>query len=191
MVAFQMNPRRRTNHGAPTGIGFPISHQHPFNRAGGRTFNVRQKPISTMTRQKKVRFMAGLVLLLVSALLVAYRFWWRPGIERTTCCQITRNYNGTIASFGFDNEGVDAWKSPEATIDFAERRMGFKFPKCPAGGVYHIVYGKQPYPNLPVLVCSLAKTHGHRCYRDLIGEPFPSPLDFLLNRQQRPTYEER
>ena len=135
--------------------------------------------------------MAGLVLLLASAVLIGYRFWWRPGVERTTCCSNTRNYNTTIASFGFDPEGEAAWQSPEATIDFAERRMGYKFPKCPAGGVYSIVYGKQPAPNLPVLVCSLAETQGHHCYRDLIGEPFPSPLDFLLNRQQRPTYEER
>jgi hypothetical protein len=30
----------RTNRGAPTGISFSNSFQHPFNRAGGRTFNV-------------------------------------------------------------------------------------------------------------------------------------------------------
>ena len=35
----------RTSRGAPTGISSSISFQHPFNRAGGRTFNVRRKII--------------------------------------------------------------------------------------------------------------------------------------------------
>jgi hypothetical protein len=135
------------------------------------------------------RFTAGLALFFASTWLIGYRFWWRPGIERETCCLLTRNYNGAIESFGFDPEGIDAWKSPEATIDFAERRMGYRLPKCPTGGVYSIVYGKQPHPYLPVLVCSHAETKGHRCYRGFIGEPFPSRGDFLLNRQRRPTFE--
>jgi hypothetical protein len=37
----------RTSHGAPTGISASISFQHPFNRAGGRTSNVRQKQMTT------------------------------------------------------------------------------------------------------------------------------------------------
>ena len=41
-VELRMQPRSRTNRGAPTGISSPISHQNPSNRAGGRTSNVRQ-----------------------------------------------------------------------------------------------------------------------------------------------------
>src|SRR5687767_420688 len=37
-----------TSRGAPTGISVPISFQHPFNRAGGRTSNVLPRNRSDM-----------------------------------------------------------------------------------------------------------------------------------------------
>ena len=40
-----------TSRGAPTGISASIAFQHPFNRAGGRTFNVGQKNIMNLFKK--------------------------------------------------------------------------------------------------------------------------------------------
>jgi hypothetical protein len=47
--------KKPASHGAPTGIRASISFQHPINRAGGRTSNVRlKKGIPTHLRAVKI-----------------------------------------------------------------------------------------------------------------------------------------
>jgi len=56
------NSKSRTIRGAPTGMSFSISFQHPFNRAGGRASNVRQENKNMI----KYTFLLSTVLVLAS-----------------------------------------------------------------------------------------------------------------------------
>ena len=61
-----------------------------------------------------------------------------------------------------DSTCYEAWKKPEETKTLVERLFQQKIPTCPSGGVYSLVYGRQPDPELPTLVCSLEDSCGHR-----------------------------
>lgn len=95
-------------------------------------------------------------------LLSAWAFWLKPRSERAKCALLLRWYNTSIASCGMDATSNEAWKDPEATKNLVERLFQQKIPECPSGGVYSIVYGRQPRPWFPTLVCSLEDSCGHQ-----------------------------
>jgi hypothetical protein len=115
-----------------------------------------------MNRRKVKRVIVSLSIVVVLLSLCAYVFWWRPGSERARCSLQLRNYNTSIASCGIDSTCNEAWKDPEATKKLVDRLFQQKIPVCSSGGVYSIVYGRQPHPELPTLVCSLEGSCGHR-----------------------------
>ncbi len=108
-----------------------------------------------MTKRKKHTFTAGLLVVLASAAL-GYWMWWRPRADRATCCWQMRNYDVAIQSCGIDQDAGEAWKSPTRTERLVVKLFDQEIPKCPAGGVHSIAYGrKAPHEWLPSLRCSL------------------------------------
>lgn len=61
-----------------------------------------------------------------------------------------------------DLSADEAWKDPKATERLVEKLFEKKIPKCPSGGEYSIIYGEEPHPRLPKLVCSLAESRDHK-----------------------------
>lgn len=73
--------------------------------------------------------------------------------------EIVQHFNRKL---GMDATSNEAWKDAEATKKRVERLFQQTIPECPSGGVYSIVYGRQPHPLLPNLVCSLESACGHQ-----------------------------
>ena len=117
-----------------------------------------------MSKAKKFRFIGGLAILVVTVLLVACWFLWRPATLRAQCRLQLRNYDTYIASCGMDRDADVAWKDPKRTELLVRKRFSQDIPKCPAGGECSIVYGrKPPHEWLPRLRCTMEETDRHYC----------------------------
>jgi hypothetical protein len=138
-----------------------------FQNRHGHDNSLFLKPQMHTLQMTKRRKMVSMVIFVAAAALCAYVFWWRPWSERSQCRMQLRMYNTGIASCGMDSSAPEAWKNPEATEKLVERLFGYKLPECPSGGTYSMVYGRQPNPWLPVLVCSLGDSCGHQNLSDL------------------------